>query len=328
MQGVTMKKSLLALVVGLTTLLFPLGATAQMDFSLDDSETEGEPAEGDGGDGADMSFGEEGEDTSDGAEGGMDFGDGDGDVIGDLASGGEDDFNGPREAAPRSTATSEEIFAVQQIYALRINRIELLPSAAFTVNDPYVSHPAISLGLNYWFTNVLAVGANFLWYQGFESESDLNFFVRRSTRLAIPITQWQMGANLFFTYVPLYGKFSAFNKFIFQWDAYIVGGVGLMRTRPVPVIDPEIRQFDYGNRVAFNVGIGLRIFLTRFLTVFAEFRDYAFLEEFENLEVALREERQDEATWFSDSPTLVNNTTVHFGFSIFFPFTFEYNLPK
>ena len=32
----------------------------------------------------------------------------------------------------------------------------------------------------------LAVGANFLWYQGIESESDLNFSIRRSTRFAVP----------------------------------------------------------------------------------------------------------------------------------------------
>ena len=65
--------------------------------------------------------------------------------------------------------------------------------------------PPLSVGLNYWVTNVLAVGANFMWYQGVESESDLNFSVRRSTRLAVPITEYQLGAHLNFTYVPIYG---------------------------------------------------------------------------------------------------------------------------
>ena len=124
------------------------------------------------------------------------------------------------------------------MYVLRSGRFELAPSYATTVNDPYVWHPALSVGLNYWVTNVLAVGANFLWYQGIESESDLNFSVRRSTRLAVPITEYQLGAHLNFTYVPIYGKFSMFNSSIFQWDSYLIGGVGMMRTRPVAVVDP------------------------------------------------------------------------------------------
>jgi len=328
-----MKKSFSALLVLLAVVLLPLAggtpwvqvARAQMDFSLDEAETDTPPADDAQSDsGADMTF-DEGQ--AEGGEG-ADFGGGGGDVIGQLAAEDEGAQGATGDAAPRATASQEEVYAVQQVYALRINRVELLPSFAFTVNDPYVSHTALGLGLNYWFTNVLAVGVNFLWYQGLSSESDLNFFVRRSTRLAVPITEWQMGAHLNFTYVPLYGKFSAFNQFIFQWDAYIVGGVGLMRTRPVPVIDPEIRQFSYQMRVAFNVGMGLRVFLSRFLTFFTEFRDYAYLEKFENLEVALGGQRTEASTWFASGSTLVNNTTVQVGFTLFFPFTFEYHLPK
>lgn len=334
-----MKQSITALWVAvLAVLAMPLGASAQMDFSLDEADTEGEGdgAEGDGGDGADMSFGEDGEPiddgSGDGTGDGADTGDfGDGDIIGELA-GGDDGMGGEIEQRERPTETVEEIYAVQQIYALRLNRLELAPSAAFTINDPYVSHPAVSVALNYWFTNVLALGVNFLWYQWGDPtsrESDLNFFVRRATRLGIPITEWQLGAHLNFTYVPFYGKFSVFREFIFQWDAYVVGGVGMMRTRPVPVIDPEFRSFDFETRVAFNLGIGLRIFLSRFAGIFFEFRDYAYLERFENLVVAPTSAgRQDEGTWFADSTTFTNNVTVQVGFTLFFPFTFEYELPK
>jgi outer membrane beta-barrel protein len=259
---------------------------------------------------------------------------------GDVGAGGGDDLisdlAGPDEMAeqdkaadaPRpKEATEEEIYAVQQIFALRINRLELAPSLAFTVNDPFVSHTAIGVALNYWWTNVLAVGANFLWYQGLQNNSDLNFFVRRSTRLAVPITEWQMGAHLNFTFVPLYGKFSMFNEFIFQWDAYVVGGVGLMRTRPIPVIDEAVREFDFGNRVAFNAGIGIRIFVSRFLSIFTEIRDYIYLEKLENREVALGDARTDPDTWLSGNE-LTNNVSVQVGFTVFFPFTFEYKLPK
>jgi hypothetical protein len=106
------------------------------------------------------------------------------DIIGDLAADESGTTAQAQEAGPKPTEISEEIYAVQQIYALRSNRVELMPSFGFTLNDPFVSHPNFGLGLNYWITNVLAVGANMNWYQGLESESDLNFHVRRSTRLA------------------------------------------------------------------------------------------------------------------------------------------------
>ncbi|MBX3248804.1 MAG: outer membrane beta-barrel domain-containing protein [Myxococcales bacterium] len=302
-----------ALLAALMLLSVPRITSAQMDFSLDDAE---EPVEDDSG--GSMDFG------VDDAEGG------DGDVFGQLASG-DDTLGADTDGRERRTESAEEIFAVQQIYALRLNRVELAPSASFTINDPYASHPAIALALNYWFTNVLAVGVSGQWFQFGDPqrrESDLNFFVRRSTRLGIPVNEWQVGAYLNFTYVPFYGKFAVFNEFIFQWDAYIVGGVGLMRTRPIPVIDPEIREFDFQNRVAFNLGIGFRVFLSRFAGIFVEFRDYAFLEKFENLEVSVGPARRDRDTWFSPNTTFSNNVTVQVGFTLFFPFTFEYRLPK
>ncbi len=311
-------------------LTVPSMSHAQMDFSLDEAETDesadsSESADGSEGAGTDES-GPEGVDAE--GQAGADFGTGDGDIIGELAA----EANKPEQRAekgPKRTETVEEIYAVQQIYALRINRLELAPSFAFTLNDPYVRRTGLGVALNYWWTNVLALGANFLWYEGLESESDVNFFVRRSTRLAVPLTQWQLGAWLNFTYVPLYGKFAAFRRLIFQWDAYVVGGVGLMRTRPIPVIDPAIREFDYELRVAFNIGLGIRVFITRYLAAFIEFRDYLHLERFENIEVALGDEqREDSSTWFADSPTLRNNATVQVGLTIFFPFRFEYRLPK
>lgn len=314
-----MKKARFAAWVLACGLLgFGAGSAAAQDMSFDLDEAQDPPPDdgsGDTGDTGDMGMGDDGSG-------------GDLDVIGELAAPEDGAGDGQREAAPRVSEAAEEVFAVQQIFALRINRVELTPSLAFTINDPYVSRRGFGVGLNYWWTNVLALGFNFLWYQGFESESDLNFFVRRSTRLAVPITEWQMGAHLNFTYVPLYGKFMMFNKWIFQWDAYIIGGVGFQRTRPIAVIDPEIRSFDYGMRIAFNAGIGIRIFLTRWLSFFTEFRNYAYLERLENLTVALGEERNDSGTWFADSPSLTNNLSAQFGISIFFPFTFEYRLPK
>jgi len=310
-----MKRSLSALLVVTATWLAPFGglARAQMDFSLDEEAPPEEPPPEEGGEG------EEG-----GSAGGS-FAD-----LATAASDTEVDTDIERE---RITESAEEIYAVQQIYALRLNRVELGASVAATLNDPYVRHPALEIRANYWWTNVLSLGLNFLWYQWSSdpnnNATDLNFFVRRSFRLGVPVNEWQMATYLNFTYVPIYGKFSAFNRFIFQYDAYLVGGVGFMRTRPIPIIDPAFREFDFQMRAAFNVGLGVRIFLTRFATVFIEFRDYMFLERFESVDIPVSEvDRGDPDTWYADEQTLFNNVSVQVGFTLFFPFTFEYRLPK
>jgi outer membrane beta-barrel protein len=297
-----MKKRIEALwVLAVFCALPGPSALAQMDFGEDEADME-----------FDMDAAEEAEESTD--------------IFSSLAT--EDDTR-VESAEERPKETVEEIFAIQRIYALRLRRLELAPSAAFNINDPYQSYVGAGLAVNYWFTNVLAIGANAIWYQFSDSlgEQDLPFFIRRSTRLANPLSQWQVGANVNFTYVPLYGKFAAFNKLIFQWDAYIVGGVGLMRTRPVPVFDQQRDFPDFNTHLGFNVGIGLRIFMTRFLTIFFEARDYIFLEQFENTQVALGEARNDPDTWLADS-TLYNNLTMSIGLTVFFPFKFEYRKPK
>jgi outer membrane beta-barrel protein len=252
---------------------------------------------------------------------------GTGDVLTELtaSSGKEEETSDSR--LPREKEVIEKIYAVQRMSVVRNGRFELAPSLGASMNDQFVTHDSIGAALNYWITNVLAVGVNFNWYQGLENESKLNFSIRRSTRLAVPVTEYQLGAHLNFTYVPIYGKFEMFNDSIFQWDAYLIGGVGVMRTRPVSVIDPAVRTFDFDWRVAFNAGIGLRVFITKWLSIFGELRDYLYMEKLENLEVSLGN-RGDESTWIDPNSHLTNNVMVQLGFTMFFPFTFDYSYPK
>jgi outer membrane beta-barrel protein len=228
-----------------------------------------------------------------------------------------------------------QVYAVQQIYALRRKRVELSPYWSATLNDQFVSHPGPGLALNYYVTNVLAVGINFNYYQPFNSNAEFNKLVRQSTRLAIPINEYQFGANLNFSYVPLYGKFAGFGDFIFHWDGYVVGGIGAISTRPIATIDPENRAFQWKAKVAFNAGIGLRVFFNRWLAAFLEVRDYIYNEQLENTSIAraatdpknTKGTNKDKDTWIGESK-LTNAVQAQFGLSIFLPFTWTYRLPK
>jgi len=293
----------IALLMAALLTAFPTAVRAQMEFSLDEVEGEdSKPAK------APQSRG---------------------DLIEELAAS-DDAQEGPLEPEPQREEIAEEIYAVQQIYALRLKRLELAPSAAFTLNDPYLSHYGLGFAANYWFTNVLSIGVNFIWYDwgGNPLDRGTSFIprIQDQFRLGVPINDWQFGLWANFTYVPFYGKFKVRKK-IFQWDAYLVGGVGLMRTQPIPVFDPEVRSFDWQTNVAFNVGLGLRIFLTRYLTFFTEFRAYMWPDQFENVQVDPAD-RNDPSTWLQSGSSFVANTSIQVGVTVFFPLKFDYRLPK
>jgi outer membrane beta-barrel protein len=221
-----------------------------------------------------------------------------------------------------------KVYAVQQIYALRRGRVELMPYFSVSLNDQFVTHTGPGLGVNYYLTNVLAVGLNGTFHQPFNGDSDFNFQNRRATHLSVPLNEYQGVASVNFTYVPMYGKFSGFSQFIFHYDGYIVGGVGALRSRPIAVIDPDNRKFDWDTNVAFSLGLGLRIFLNRWFAVTAEIRDYVYSEHLENIQVqGTPAEQQDKKNWYGDSQ-LTNNVQAQLGISIFLPFSWEYRLPK
>ena len=237
----------------------------------------------------------------------------------------------PKQSDLKSLANrpiKADVYAVQQVFFLRRGRFEINPYWAFSLNDQFVSHPGPGLAVNYYLTNVLAIGISGAYYQPFNGDSDFNFQNRRATRIAVPLNDYQMAATADFTYVPMYGKFQGFSQFIFHYDAYVIGGVGALRTKPIAVIDPDNRKFDYDWRATFALGIGLRIDLNRWFAATLELRDYIYIEQLENTTVAPTQDQQrDTATWFGEKP-LTNAVQAQLGVSIFLPFSWEYRLPK
>jgi len=242
---------------------------------------------------------------------------------------------------------NEEIYAVQQISALRNHRLELTPTANFSLNDPFVSHTGFGLNANYWISNVLAVGLTGVFFQGLNAPSDVNLFVGRSTNLVVPINEYQVAAALNFSYVPLYGKFSMFSRYIFHWDLFVSAGVGIMRSRPITAIDPEIRTFGWNTNILFDASIGLRVFFTRSVGLTLELRNFVYPELLEstrttnpNLPASQRLLERDASgnsncaacrrnpnNWTGES-SLTDNVMLSIGLTVFLPFSFSYHLPK
>jgi outer membrane beta-barrel protein len=228
-----------------------------------------------------------------------------------------------------------EMYAVQQIYALRYHRVEVNPYFALTMNDQFVGHNGPGLALNWYITNTMAIGVNGNFYAGLNSNSAFNFETSRAGRVGEPVTEYQWNANANFTYVPAYGKFAGFGDFIFHYDIFVIGGVGAISTRPIAVVDPDNRSFSFKPKVDFRLGGGLRIFFNRWLSAVFEVSDYIFFDELENPKIIEginsktgKPNAQDQSTWLSQGTSFTNNVQAQVGLSIFLPFTWEYRLPK
>jgi outer membrane beta-barrel protein len=231
----------------------------------------------------------------------------------------------------------EEMYAVQQIYALRYHRFEVNPYFGLTMNDQFVQHPGPGLAMNFYILNVLAVGVNGNFYQGLNSISAFNLQTSRAARVGEPINEYQWNANANVTYVPAYGKFAGFGDFIFHYDFFILAGAGAISTRPIAVIDPDNRTFTFQPKVNGHAGGGLRIFFNRWLAMVLEVSDYIYAEKLENTQIATGNtlvngvsvpNAQLSSTWYAPGSSLTNNVQAQLGLSFFLPFTWEYKLPK
>jgi len=223
-----------------------------------------------------------------------------------------------------------DMYAVQQIWALRAKRFEINPYVGVTMNDQFVAHPGPGIGLNYYFLHWLAGGVNANVYAGMNSESNFNFETSRAARVGQPITEYQWNANANVTFVPAYGKFAAFSNFIFHYDFYFTLGAGAVSTRPIAVVDPDNRTFAFSVKPTFGGAMGIRIFFTRYLAAMLEVRDYIFWEDLENPSIATgfnsagRPLAQDPSTWLAGDSSFTNNVQAQLGLSVFLPFSWSY----
>src|SRR5690606_35784898 len=53
---------------------------------------------------------------------------------------------------------NEKILAVQQRFIIKKRRVEFMPFWGVTLNDQFVNHPGLGMGINYYITEVMAIG--------------------------------------------------------------------------------------------------------------------------------------------------------------------------
>lgn len=219
-------------------------------------------------------------------------------------------------------ASWQDIVVVIRKPFLKVNRIELTPSAAVTLNDNMIRHYELNGQANYWLTDVLAVGLEGQFFvKDFLETYDL---VARQDRRLPTLNKYNFGAALNFHYVPIYAKFAMFNKNIVHWEAFFTAGVGFTQSEVIPR-DPQYPSWT-NFLITPNVGFTMRVFLTQWVTLNLGVRDYVFIDKFENVNRSGDPLCARDVTCSMDeaSGKLVNHMVFQAGLSFWFPTSFRY----
>jgi outer membrane beta-barrel protein len=240
-----------------------------------------------------------------------------------TGEGGEIDLGADPTAAPEQKLSASDRVSWQDIVVvvrkpfLKQRRLEILPQWGITMNDNIIRHYQFSGQLNFFLTDVLAVGLEGQYYiKDLREPYDL---VARQARRLPTVNKYNYGAALNFHYVPIYGKFAILDQHIIHWETFFTAGVGFTQSEVIPR-DPAYQPFT-NVLITPNVGASMRFFVTKFITVNAGIRDYVFVDKFEA--VGRTEVNGDAAKNNADS-SLINNVVFQAGLSFWFPTSFEY----
>ncbi|MBA3462731.1 MAG: outer membrane beta-barrel domain-containing protein [Deltaproteobacteria bacterium] len=224
---------------------------------------------------------------------------------------------GPLKRTPLSW---KDILVVVRKPFLKSRRTELLPMVGTTMNDNMVRHYTVGGQLSYYLTDVLAIGVEGQYYvHSFREPFDL---VARQARRLPTVNQYNWSAALNFHYVPVYGKFAIFDKKLITWEAFFTAGIGAGQSEVVPR-DTKFPGFT-NLLIIPNVGVSMRFFLAKWLTVSVGIRDYVFYDKFEPTDRSPTMNATADQAKDNSTGSLINNVMFQVGVSFWLPTSFEY----
>ncbi len=220
----------------------------------------------------------------------------------------------------RTPLSWQDILVVVRKPFLKSRRTELLPMFGTTMNDNMVRHYTVGGQLSYYLTDVLAIGVEGQYYvHSFREPFDL---VARQARRLPTVNQYNWSASLNFHYVPVYGKFAIFDKKLITWEAFFTAGIGAGQSEVVPR-DTKFPGFT-NLLIIPNVGVSMRFFLAKWLTVSLGIRDYVFYDKFEPTDRSPTMNATAEQAKSNADGALINNVMFQVGISFWLPTSFEY----
>lgn len=214
----------------------------------------------------------------------------------------------------------QDIVVVIRKPFLKVRRWEMQPMLATTMNDNMIRHYGAGAQINYYLTDVLAVGLEGQYFtKQFREPFDL---VARQARRLPTINKYNFTAGFNFHYVPVYGKFAVIDKHIVTWETYFTAGLGVTQSEVIPR-DPRFPGFS-NILITPNVGASMRFFLFKWLTINVGIRDYLFIDKYEPVGRSdVMNATAEDAKENADS-AFINNVMFQLSVSFWLPPTFEY----
>ncbi len=230
---------------------------------------------------------------------------------------------GAETGAPRKSWA--DIVVVPRKAFLKKYRLELAPFTGITLNDPLIRHYSFGGDLNFYITDVLSIGAEGQYF--LKELSERETLVGAQYYLVPTLNKLNYQYALTFGYVPGYGKFGLFNKWIVHWDLTFQLGLGLIETQIIPRAygDASFTNKD----IEGQIGLGVRLFVTDWMTLSLTFRDYMYEDAFEwegrysgETLADLKTQSQDHQSQF------VQNIMMFFSIGLYIPPSFTYRTPR
>lgn len=251
------------------------------------------------------------------------------DLSGSGSLGDEDPFAAekpaptPAKAADlqaQAAAAATDIVVVERRAFLKSGRLELQPLTGVSVNDTLIRHWGFGGELNYFLSEVFAVGLQGMYFV--KERTDREGLVGLQYNRIATLNKYLWTAALNFSYLPVYGKFTLFNSHISHWEGFISGGVGMTQTEIIPrrAGDDTFKT----NAITANLGAGARLYVWDWLTLNVAIRDYVFNDKFEP---TVRAPGQAASTLRPDSQ-FVHNAMLYIGVGFYLPPSFSYRTPR
>jgi outer membrane beta-barrel protein len=186
---------------------------------------------------------------------------------------------------------------------LKKGRFEVSPGVTFSVKDAFFTKYILGASLTFHPGETFGIGVRAGYglntISGAAQICEPNQGCRSPSQAEVDRQapgQIQLLGGLDLQWAPIYGKISIISEAFLHFDLY-----GIIGPEVIQYVSRTGPTFTFGG----NVGIGTRIFITRWMTLRFELRDLIYQEQ----------------TGFADS--LRNQILFDLGFSFFFPTTFD-----
>jgi hypothetical protein len=151
-------------------------------------------------------------------------------------------------------------------------RLELRPYGGWAAFPNSATGGFVGADVAFRLTPVVAVGIDAAWYGPFNRSA--------GATPTYPLNETRDSADIEVLVAPWPARRT--NAF----EPYLLGGIGAVQTRPIAVVDPVNRTFQYNTLVDLAPGAGVRFFLHERIAVTLELRDLLYFEKVENHFVA------------------------------------------